>query len=36
MKNMTNTLFQRIKNSNKIYDEFFVTGYSFDSMNSQV
>lgn len=30
MKN-TNPIFQRIKNSKKIYDTFFVTGFSFDN-----
>jgi hypothetical protein len=27
-----NPLFQRVRNSKKIYDTFFITGYSFESM----
>ena len=31
-KNLTNTIFQRVlRNSNKIFDGFFVTGYNFGS-----
>lgn len=35
MAKNNSSIFQRVKNSNKIYDYFFVTGYSF-KQNSRV
>lgn len=36
VKNITNTLFQRVKNSNKLFDTFFVTGFWFENMSPTI